>query len=159
SACAIALALAAGPAHASPPKPSKKSKRELIAGGVLIGLGFTMEFSGAVLSTQCKVGTWRSAAFALSLGGPEGPTRHAVASAGPSSFYVMSGLAAAPLLISGFTVALIGIASTGEHPSTWTISRRKRITWGLFGSGMGVLMASRALRGVFLATGTCQAAA
>jgi hypothetical protein len=63
---------------------------------------------------------------------------------------------AAPFLLSGFTLTMVGLASTGAPPSEWT--KRRRVAWSLFGSGIGVLVASRLLRVVFLSTGTCQTA-
>jgi hypothetical protein len=171
--CCVALALAftparvlasppAEPAESAPPRaptPNQRAKRELIAGGVLLGLGFAAELSGAVISTGCKPGDWCSAAIAVSIGGPDGPNRYTFVSAGPSSTYVMGRLAAAPLLIGGFTLTMVGLASAGGGPSSWTHARKRRVAWSLFGSGLGVLVASRIMRGVFLWTGTCQDAA
>jgi hypothetical protein len=171
SACCVALAftparvLASPPAEAAEsaapraPTPNQRAKRELIAGGVLLGLGFAAEVSGAVISTGCKPGDWCSAAIAVSIGGPDGPNRYTFVSAGPSSTYVMGRLAAAPLLIGGFTLTMVGLASMGEGPSSWTHARKRRVAWSLFGSGLGVLVASRIMRAVFLSTGTCQDAA
>jgi hypothetical protein len=170
-ACCVALAFTPARVLASPPAeavesvpppvpaPSKRAKRELAAGGVLLGLGFAAEVSGAVISARCKPGDWCSAAIAVSIGGPEGPNRYTFVSAGPSSTYVMGRLTAAPLLIGGFTLTMVGLASAGERPSTWTHARQRRVAWSLFGSGLGVLVASRLLRAVFLSTGTCQDAA
>jgi hypothetical protein len=170
-ACCVALAfiparvLAAPPAEAvesvAPPRPTpnKQAKRELAAGGVLLGLGFAAEVSGAVISARCKPGDWCSAAIAVSIGGPNGPNRYTFVSAGPASTYVMGRLAAAPLLIGGFTLTMVGLASTGGGRSDWTHVRKRRVAWSLFGSGLGVLVASRLMRAVFLSTGTCQHAA
>jgi hypothetical protein len=170
-ACCIALAftparlLAAPPAptveSVSPrvPSPNKRAKRELAAGGVLLGLGFAVEVSGAVISTRCKPGDWCSTAIAVSIGGPDGPNRYTFVSAGPSSTYVMGRLAAAPLLIGGFTLTMVGLASAGGGASDWTRANKRRVAWSLFGSGLGVLVASRIMRAVFLSTGTCQDAA
>jgi hypothetical protein len=143
----------------SPKSPNKRATRELIAGGVLLGLGFAAEVSGAVISTRCKPGDWCSAAIAVSIGGPDGPNRYTFVSTGPSSTYVMGRLAAAPLLIGGFTLTMVGLASAGGRPSDWTHARKRRVAWSLFGSGLGVLVASRLMRAAFLSTGTCQAAA
>jgi hypothetical protein len=166
--CCVALAftparvLAAPPAEAvesvAPrvPTPNKRAKRQLATGGVLLGLGFAAEVSGAVISTRCKPGDWCSAAIAVSIGGPDGPNRYTFVSAGPSSTYVMGRLAAAPLLIGGFTLTMVGLASAGEGHSNWTHARKRRVAWSLFGSGLGVLVASRLMRAVFLSTGTCQ---
>jgi hypothetical protein len=168
--CCIALAFTpvrvlASPAptvESAPPRAptlNKRAKRELVAGGVLLGLGFAGEVSGAVISTGCKPGDWCSAAIAVSIGGPDGPNRYTFVSAGPSSTYVMGRLAAAPLLIGGFTLTMVGLASMREGPSKWTHARKRRVAWSLFGSGLGVLVASRIMRAVFLSTGTCQGAA
>jgi hypothetical protein len=115
--------------------------------------------SGAVISTRCKPGDWCSAAIAVSIGGPDGPNRYTFVSTGPSSTYVMGRLAAAPLLIGGFTLTMVGLASSGGRASDWTHARKRRVAWSLFGSGIGVLVASRLMRAVFLSTGTCQDAA
>jgi hypothetical protein len=138
--------------------PSKRARRELVAGGVLLGLGFATELAGAVISAQCEPGEWCATAIAGSVGGPEGPNRYTFVSAGPSSTYVMGRLMAAPMLVSGFTLTMVGLASTGAPPSEWTHAKRRRVAWSLFGSGIGVLVASRLLRVVFLSTGTCQSA-
>jgi hypothetical protein len=173
SACCFALAFTPMRVLAAPPDPAptaepvaprapssnKRAKRELAAGGVLLGLGFAAELSGAVISTRCKPGDWCSAAIAVSIGGPDGPNRYTFVSTGPSSTYVMGRLAAAPLLIGGFTMTMVGLASMGGRPSDWTHARKRRLAWSLFGSGLGVLVASRVLRAVFLSTGTCQDAA
>jgi hypothetical protein len=137
---------------------SKRARRELVAGGVLLGLGFATELAGAVISAQCEPGEWCAVAIAGSVGGPEGPNRYTFVSAGPSSTYVMGRLMAAPFLVSGFTLTMVGLASTGAPPSEWTHAKRRRVAWSLFGSGIGVLVASRLLRVVFLSTGTCQSA-
>jgi hypothetical protein len=171
AACCIALALTPARVLAAPPvptvesippevpSPSKRAKRELAGGGVLLGLGLAAEVSGAVISTRCKPGDWCSSAIAVSIGGPEGPNRYTFVSTGPSSAYVVGRLAAAPLLIGGFTLTMVGLASAGEGPSNWTHTRKRRVAWSLFGSGLGVLVASRLLRAVFLSTGACQDAA
>jgi hypothetical protein len=168
----LAVALASTEVHAapepepiavseSPPPtqaPSKRAKRELVAGGVLLGLGFATELAGAVISVGCEPGEWCATAIAGTVGGPEGPNRYTFVSAGPSSTYVMGRLMAAPLLLSGFTLTMVGLASTDAPPSEWTHAKRRRVAWSLFGSGIGVLVASRLLRVVFLSTGTCQTA-
>jgi hypothetical protein len=168
----VTLALAAPEVHAapepeptlvseSPPPtqaPSKRARRELVAGGILLGLGFATELAGAVISVRCEPGEWCAAAIAGSVGGPEGPNRYTFVSTGPSSTYVMGRLMAAPFLLSGFTLTMVGLASTGAPPSEWTHAKRRRVAWSLFGSGIGVLVVSRLLRGVFLSTGTCQTA-
>jgi len=171
SACCIALiftparVLAAPPAptvesvEPRVPSPNKRAKRELAAGGVLLGLGFAAEVSGAVISARCKPGDWCSTAFAVSIGGPDGPNRYTFVSAGPSSTYVLGRLAAAPLLIGGFTLTMVGLAAAGDGASNWPHARKRRVAWSLFGSGLGVLVASRIMRAVFLSTGTCQDAA
>lgn len=170
SACCIGLAFTPERVLAAPPAPSAESttrraspstraKRELVAGGVLLGLGFAAELSGAVISTRCTPGDWCSAAIAVSIGGPDGPNRYTFVSAGPSSTYVMGRLVAAPLLIGGFTLTMVGLASSGGRSSDWTHAHNRRVAWSLFGSGLGVLLASRVLRAVFLSTGTCQDAA
>jgi hypothetical protein len=140
-----------------PPRqaPSKKARRELIAGGVLLGLGFATELAGAVISVRCEPGDWCSGAIAGSVGGPDGPNRYTFVSTGPSNTYVMGRMLAAPFLLSGFTLTMVGLASTGT-PLTHT--KERRIAWSLFGTGIGILVASRLLRIVFLATGTCQTA-
>jgi hypothetical protein len=138
--------------------PSKRARRELVAGGVLLGLGFATELAGAIISARCEPGEWCAAAIAGSIGGPEGPNRYTFVSAGPSSTYVMGRLMAAPMLVSGFTLTMVGLASTGAPPSEWTHAKRRRVAWSLFGSGIGLLVASRLLRVVFLSTGTCQSA-
>jgi hypothetical protein len=142
------------PTHA----PSKRARRELVAGGVLLGLGFATELAGAIISARCEPGEWCATAIAGSIGGPEGPNRYTFVSAGPSSTYVMGRLMAAPMLVSGFTLTMVGLASMGTPPSEWTHAKRRRVAWSLFGSGIGVLVASRLLRVVFLSTGTCQSA-
>jgi hypothetical protein len=171
SICCVALALTSAPVLAAPPaeavesvapegpSPSKRAKRELVGGGVMLGLGFAAEVSGAVLSTRCKPGDWCSSAVAFSIGGPDGPNRYTFVSTGPSSAYVVGRLAAAPLLIGGFTLTMVGLASAGGGTSDWTHARKRRVAWSLFGSGLGVLVASRIIRAVFLSTGTCQDAA
>lgn len=173
STCWLALALTPTRVFAAPPVPAattqpvaaptkpaaKHAKRELIAGGVLIGLGFAAEFSGAVISSRCTIDGWCSAPFSVAIGGPDGPNRYTFVSAGPSSTYVMGRLVAAPLLISGFTLTMVGIAGTGVRASTWTPKHKRRVAWSLFGTGFGVLVASRVMRAVFLSTGTCQDAA
>jgi hypothetical protein len=171
SACCVALSftparvLAAPPDPAptaesvAPPSANKRAKRELVAGGVLLGLGFAAELSGALISTRCKLGEWCSTAVAVSIGGPDGPNRYTFVSTGPSSTYVMGRLVATPLLIGGFTLTMVGLASAGGRASDWTHARKRRLAWSLFGSGIGVLVASRVMRAVFLSTGTCQVAA
>jgi hypothetical protein len=147
------------PAAPRAPSPTKRAKRELAAGGVLLGLGFALEVSGAVISARCKPGDWCSSAIAASIGGPEGPNRYTFVSTGPSSTYVVGRLAAVPMLIGGFTLTMVGLASTGTGASDWTHARKRAVAWSLFGSGLGVLVASRLMRAVFLSTGTCQDAA
>jgi hypothetical protein len=172
-ACCIALAfvptrvLAAPPTSTAPtvepvaPRvpANKRAKRELAAGGVLLGLGFAAEVSGAVISTRCKPGDWCSSAIAASIGGPDGPNRYTLVSTGPSSTYVMGRLVAVPLLIGGFTLTMVGLASSRDGASNWTRARTRRVAWSRFGSGLGVLVTSRIMRAVFLSTGTCQDAA
>ena len=170
-ACCLALALLPTRAFAAPPVPTiesvdppppalnKRAKRELAAGGVLLALGFATELSGAIISTRCQPGEWCSAAVAVSIGGPDGPNRYTFVSTGPASTYVLGRLAAAPLLIGGFTLTMTGLAAMGQRPSNWTHAHKRRVAWSLFGSGIGVLVASRILRAAFLSTGTCQDAA
>ena len=171
-ACCVTLAFTPARVLAAPPaptveslepplqsqkKPNKRARRELAAGGTLLALGFAAELTGAVISTRCKPGDWCSTALAMSIGGPEGPNRYTFVSTGPSSTYVMGRLVAAPLLIGGFTMTMVGLASAGA--SDWTHARKRRVAWSLFGSGLGVLVASRIMRAVFISTGTCQDAA
>lgn len=143
-------------AESPPPKhaPSKRAKRQLATGGVLLGLGFATEVAGAVISTRCEIGEWCAGAIAGSVGGPDGPNRYTFVSTGPSNTYVMGRLLAAPFLLSGFTLTLVGLSSTSAYPS----AKSRRVGWSLFGSGLGILVASRLLRIAFLATGTCQTA-
>jgi hypothetical protein len=171
--CCVALALTPTRGLAAPPDPvptaesveppapalNKRAKRTLVSGGVLLGLGFAAEVSGAVISSRCTIEQWCSAAIAVSIGGPEGPNRYTFVSTGPSSTYVMGRLVAAPLLIGGFTLTMVGLASANGRASDWTHARKRRVAWSLFGSGLGVLVASRLMRAVFLSTGTCQDAA
>uniref|UniRef100_UPI001C633A77 hypothetical protein n=1 Tax=Enhygromyxa salina TaxID=215803 RepID=UPI001C633A77 len=127
STCFAALALAPTQLLAAPPSPSaapaptvesgapplpKRAKRQLAGGGVMLGLGFALELSGAIISTRCTLGTWDvaptgvrgcAAGFSVSVGEPNGPNRYTLVSTGTSSAYVMGRLAAAPLLIGGFT--------------------------------------------------------
>jgi hypothetical protein len=164
-ACFAALALMPAHSLAAPPESAalserqqipKRAKRELVAGGVLLGLGFAAELSGSIISTRCTAGMWCASGFAVAIGGPDGPNRYALVSTGPSSTYIMGRLVAAPLLIGGFTLTMVGIASAGEPPSNWSQTRKRRVAWSLFGAGLGVITASRILRAVFVSTGTCQ---
>jgi hypothetical protein len=161
-ACASFVALALTPAGllAAPPdpepEPSRASKRALVSGGVLIGLGFAAEISGTAISIGCTADQWCSAGFALTLGHPDGPNRYTMVSTGPSSTYLMGRIIATPLLISGFTLTMVGLASVDGRMSSWTDPRRRRLGWSLLGSGIGVLVGSTILRGAFLTTGTCQ---
>jgi hypothetical protein len=162
-ALAPARALAAPPAptaqSAAPGtvQPEKRTKALLASGGVLIGLGFGAELSGAVISTRCEADSWCAAASIVSIAGPDGPNRYTIVSAGPSSAYVMGRLVASPLLIGGFTLTMVGVASASRRASDWTHRRERRVAWSLFGTGLGVLVVSRLARAVFLVTGTCQA--
>ena len=156
--CAPQLAVAAEPPPPSAtvprsPQPTK-AKRQLVAGSVLVGLGFAAELSGSIIATSCIPNHWCSWGLALTLGEPTGPSRYAFVSAGPSSAYIGGRIAAAPFLASGFTLMMVGLAS--RHADG--VQPNRRVAWGLFGAGIGVLAASRVLRAVFLASGTCQAA-
>ncbi|PRP90629.1 hypothetical protein ENSA5_63000 [Enhygromyxa salina] len=148
----------------APPLP-KRAKRQLAGGGVMLGLGFALELSGAIISTRCTLGSWDvaptgvrgcAAGFSVSVGEPNGPNRYTLVSTGTSSAYVMGRLAAAPLLIGGFTLTMVGVASAGTRASTWSHATKRRLAWSLFGAGLGVLVVSRVMRAVFVATGTCQ---
>jgi hypothetical protein len=155
--CAPELALAAEPPGASaaaprPPQPAK-AKRQLVAGSILVGLGFAAELGGSIIAVSCAPGQWCSAGLALTLGPPTGPSRYTFVSAGPSSAYIGGRIAGAPFLASGFTLMMVGLASRHTDGAV----EERRLAWGLFGAGIGVLAASRVLRVVFLATGTCQA--
>lgn len=139
---------------ASEPPTSPTPRRELVAGSALIGLGFAAELSGTIISLTCAPTQWCSRGLALTLGEPTGPSRYIFVSAGRSSAYIGGRLAALPLLTSGFTLLMVGVAA--RH--TDAVGRHRGLGWGLFGTGIGVLAASRVLRAVFLVTGTCQAA-
>ncbi|PRQ05563.1 hypothetical protein [Enhygromyxa salina] len=143
-------------AKSAGPPTSKRATRQLAAGGVLLGLGFAFELSGAIISTRCTVGSWCAAGFAASAGAPDGLNRYTLISTGTSSTYVMGRLAAAPLLIGGFTLTMVGVASAGMPGSTWSHATRRRLAWSLFGAGLGVLVVSRVMRAAFMVAGTCQ---
>lgn len=150
-------ALAAPPPSDATPLP-RKAKNKLKVGGAMLGLGFVAELSGAVIAATCELGSWCSTGFALTFGGAEGPNRYTLVSTGPSTPYVGARIVSAPLLISGFTLTMVGIYEAGPRPSTWTHARRKTVAWSLLGTGLGVLTISRLLRMVFLSTQTCQQA-
>ncbi|KIG15962.1 hypothetical protein DB30_05016 [Enhygromyxa salina] len=171
STCFAALALWPGDLLAAPPAPTvssppatrpvvapkaKRATRQLAAGGALIGLGFALELSGAIISTRCTVGSWCAAGFAASAGEPNGPNRYTLISTGTSSTYVMGRVAAAPLLIGGFTLTMVGVASSRVRASTWSHATKRRLAWSLFGAGIGVLVGSRVMRAAFVSSGVCQ---
>lgn len=181
-ACAIACTLMPAPALATSPEPGpnsdqnqapiqaaqtakpapaptrvpKPAKRKLVAGGVLIGLGFAVELSGTVISTGCVTGNWCSRGAALAFGHPDGPNRLTMVLTGPSTTYLAGRAIAMPLLLNGFMVTMVGLTSVNGQMSSWTDRRRRRLGWSLLGSGLGVLVGSMIMRGVFLRTGTCQ---
>jgi hypothetical protein len=138
------------------PPISKRATRQLATGGVLLGLGFAIELSGAIISTRCTIRSWCAAGFAASIGEPNGPNRYTLISTGTSSTYVMGRLAAAPLLIGGFTLTMVGVASAGTRASTWSHATKRRLAWSLFGAGLGVLVGSRIMRAAFAMSGVCQ---
>jgi hypothetical protein len=168
---ALALApanlLAAPPEAASVDSPTtraatepairpKAGTAELAAGGVLLGLGFASELGGAVISSRCVLGTSCAAGLSLTVGGSDGLADYTLISTGTSSAYVMGRMIAAPLLIGGFTLTMVGLARRGPAPSSWPHSRKRALAWSLFGTGLGVLVASRVLRAVFAVEGVCQ---
>jgi hypothetical protein len=151
----------ASTAVASPPAAStgptdRKAKRELIAGGVLVGLGFVSEVGSATIAVTCATGTWCSRGFALTLGPSEGPNRYSIVSTGPSSAYIGGRMAAAPLLMSGIPLLMVGVAHLDIGQSTWTRVRHKRVSATLLGLGLGILVGSRVVRATALGTGVCQ---
>jgi hypothetical protein len=160
SVCSPWLAMAAEPpaptAKAERSTEPAKGKRELVAGSLLLGLGFAAELTGSIIAVSCLPNQWCSRGLALTLGEPTGPTRYVLVSAGPSSAYIGGRITAAPLLMSGFTLMMVGLASRPGYRDAGQSERR--VAWGLLGAGIGVLASSRVLRAVFLATGTCQAA-
>src|SRR5690606_16804868 len=83
----------------APPQLPKPAKRKLITGGTLIGLGFALELTGAVISSRCTAGEWCSRGFAVAFGPEAGPNRYTMVSTGPSSTYVIGRIAATPVLI------------------------------------------------------------
>lgn len=155
-ACALLVCSPSLSMAADPPVPPAKARRELVAGSVLVGLGFAAELTGSVIAVSCSPGQWCSTGFALTLGEPTGPGRYVLVSAGPSSAYIGGRITAAPFLASGFTLMMVGLAS--RHVDREAGKNERRVAWGLMGVGIGVLASSRVLRAVFLATGTCQAA-
>jgi hypothetical protein len=136
----------------TPPQRSKQATTALVSGGILIGLGFAAELSGAVISTRCSAGDWCSAGFSTVFGAPNGPNRYTLISTGPATAYIGGRLVAVPLLISGFTLTMVGLSRSSASSDR----RRRRLGAALLGSGLGVLVSATILRGMFLSTGTCQ---
>jgi hypothetical protein len=137
----------------SRPKPGTA---ELAAGGVLLGLGFAAELGGAVVSTRCILGSPCAAGLSLTVGSTDGAANYTLISTGTSSAYVMGRLVAAPLLVGGFTLTMVGLAQRGPAASSWSHARKRSVAWSLFGTGLGVLVTSRILRAVFAVEGVCQ---
>ena len=150
---------AAPPSESSPASASKAVKHaraQRISGGLLLGLGFAAELSGAIVSTRCQLGQPCAQGILLTLGEAEGPSHYTLISTGSSSSYVFGRLIAAPLLIGGATSLMVGLARTGAPPSSWSPTRRRKLGWSLVGAGLGVLVLSRIARFSFIVANVCQ---
>ena len=167
SAIAFSLASVATPvvSMGSPPEvahqppregPAVPGRRELVAGGVLLGLGFASEVSSATIAATCSTGDWCARGYALTLGPSDGPNRFAFVSTGPSTPYVVGRVVAMPFLTAGFTMLLVGMGRSEVRPGTRANARSRRVALALLGTGVGVLAGSRIVRAVALGTGTCQ---
>ena len=157
------LASSSTMAHASPPVSrnsetvvSPRAKRQLVAGGTLIGLGLAAEVTGASIAASCQTDMWCSRGFVLTLGQPDNANRLVWVASGPSVAYVGARITAMPFLISGFSLTMVGLGHLEYGSSTWSARRVRRTGWSLLGTGVGILVGSRILRLAFLGTGTCQ---
>jgi hypothetical protein len=158
----------APPPDASPPDPNtqqitaaqsrdqRQAKRRFIGSGVLLGLAFVSEMTGAGITFSCWQQQRCNGNLTYTWGNEHG-SRFTLLTAGPGSAYVGARLVSAPLVALGGGLLFAGAHSRayGEaFPSETPIKRRD--AWAMFGTGLGVYLASRLTRLGFAIGGVCQ---
>lgn len=139
------------------PKPEQRARRLFIASGAVMGASLLGEMAGAIVSTTCSLGSNCTVGFMYQWGSDERGTRYTLITTGTGSAYVLSRALSIPLvwtseglLLAGAHVQAIADASAGVK------SASKRLSWTLFGSGLGIYLGSRLARLGFALGGVCQ---
>jgi hypothetical protein len=141
----------------------RTSRRLLIGGGVSLGLAFSLELAGAIISTRCQSGDWCGGGVVYAWGSRDAGTRFTLLTGGTSSAYVHARVLAVPLLATGYGLTVRGAALRGRRVAVdgGTVAQRRLRArgWTLLGTGIGVYALSRLVRLGFGLGGVCQRAA
>jgi hypothetical protein len=162
---APAILLAISPPEPSPaqplqieaPKP-QKSRRLFIASGIVLGIAGIGEMAGAIVASQCTVGSSCAVGFAYAWGSPEADTRYTFVSAGIGSAYTLARVGSVPLIWTGAGLLLAGTHARAltDAANGTALAPAKPLAWGLLGSGVGLYVLSRIARIGFAVGGVCQ---
>lgn len=139
------------------PNEHRRAKRRFIGGGVVLGLAFVGEMTGAGMTLSCWQEQRCNGSLTYTWGSDRAGSRFTLLTAGPGSAYVGARILAAPLVVTGGALLLGGAHAQayGEPLSTKPKVRRSD-AWAMFGTGLGVYLASRLARLGFGIRGVCQ---
>jgi hypothetical protein len=127
-----------------------------IASGVVMGISFIGELTGAIISSTCKLGSVCTLGSTYAWGSDDAGTRYTLVTAGPGSAYVMSRAVSIPLVWTGEGLLLAGAHARALADARDAPRPPKRLAWALLGTGLGVYAASRVARLGFALGGVCQ---
>jgi hypothetical protein len=159
----LTLSMWVGISPPNPPEPLERSakptnevrsRRLFIASGVLMGVAFLGETTGAIMATTCSSADICAHGLRYVWGSDTAETRFTLITVGPSSPYVAARLLSIPLV---WTSAGLLLAGTHVRARTDLDSpASKRLGWALLGTGLGIYVASRLARFGFALGGVCQ---
>jgi hypothetical protein len=159
----LTLSLWLGISPPPPPDPlerspettnENRSRRLFIASGVLMGVAFLGETTGAIMATTCSNGDVCAHGLRYVWGSDTAGTRFTMITAGPGSAYVTARLLAIPLVWTAEGLLLAGTHLRARIDLGSPAS--KRLGWALLGTGLGIYIASRLARFGFALGGVCQ---
>lgn len=138
------------------PQPTNevRSRRLFIASGILMGVAFLGETTGAVIATTCSTGELCAVGLQYAWGSDTAGTRFTMLTTGPGSVYVAARTLAIPFIWTGEGLLLAGTHLRARSDLGSPAS--KRVGWALLGTGLGIYIASRLARFAFAVSGVCQ---
>lgn len=143
------------PLEVAGPKPAQvRSRRLFIASGILMGVAFVGETTGAILGTTCAF----DGLCAVNLRVPGSfdavPLLAAMIPSGPESAYVVARMFSVPMMWTSRGLLLAGTQVRARDSHVAPASRR--LGWALLGTGFGILIGSRLARLGFAIGKICQ---
>jgi hypothetical protein len=136
----------------------QRSRRSLIAAGVLFGVASVAEKIGAGVAIRCDYGRPCALSLTYAWGSPSAGTRYTWFQTGPATPYVAARALAIPLIWVGEGLLLTGVHDRAvvDLATGGSLPYSRRLAWALFGTGVGLYISSRLARLGFALAGFCQ---